>query len=306
MNISTKKPIIILGILHRSGTNFLWDILQCHTDVITSKITEDSALEECQPLLTFTENISKLWSPNWDIDPEEERRRLLSHLGNGIISFLSDNDSSTKRLAIKTPSVRNMEYAFDLFPDGNVIIVIRDGRDLIESLMKSFNRSFESSLQRWARNAKIILNHINANDKNKSQYLIVKFEDLHQETTKEISRILNFLSLNPDLLNLEKALNLPVRGSSSVVENNDKVHWSPVAKDQSFQPIGKWNKWSWYRKQRFYWVAGKLMVKFNYISDEQLQKEVSMLASPINLSLDIIIFLLHPFYRLLTKLMSYK
>ena len=46
---------------------------------------------------------------------------------------------------------------FDLFPDDYLIVLVRDGRAVVESKQRSFGETFESAAREWAAGAETIL-----------------------------------------------------------------------------------------------------------------------------------------------------
>ena len=70
-------PIFILGIMPRSGTNYLWDLLRVHPACAPARepIREDFFIEESDDLLAFTRHVAERWDPMWGaVDYELIRR----------------------------------------------------------------------------------------------------------------------------------------------------------------------------------------------------------------------------------------
>ena len=79
---------------------------------------------------------------------------------------------------------------FQLFPQARLLILVRDGRSVVESTVKSFGTSYELSMQRWAEAARIILEFQKNNQNKSGNFLIVRYEDLLDNLEKELIRIL--------------------------------------------------------------------------------------------------------------------
>ncbi len=260
-----NQPIFILGILPRSGTNFLWDLLRAHPDCgPPDLIWEDLLVRNADLLSRYVDTVHAQWDPKWGID-EAVLERLWASLGSGLISFLTER-SEGKRLVTKTPRVDNLDCFFKLFPDACLLILVRDGRSIVESGIKSFRWHRDSAIHHWARAAQTILDFDEAHrntDRNR-KYRIVRYEDLWANPEEETRKILAFLELDERRYDFEAAANLPVRGSSTVRQENRDLHWNPVEKTSGFDPLSRFRHWSRARHERFNWIAGDGLATFGY------------------------------------------
>ena len=201
------------------------------------------------------------WGRGVDYSGLEEE---LGHfLGNGIVSFLQSRIAK-KRLLTKTPSVRNLKHFFKLFPKARLIIVVRDGRAVVESGVKSFGWQYEDAFQQWAEAASIIIEFDRIHKASDYQYLIVKYEEVWNNLEEEVKKILAFLDLNIQAYDFDTALNLPVRGSSSTQTDSHKLTWKAVDKPPDFNPLERWRNWDKAMHARFNWIAGHDMEAFGY------------------------------------------
>ncbi len=166
------RPIFILGIMHRSGTNLLQDLLCLHPDCEPGGIIwEDGLIARAGPLIEYVNYLYKFWDSRWHIQEILGPSDLLYNcLGDGLLAFLhmqfavrnNDKDlsstSSSRRLVTKTPSVKNLQYFFKIFPKAHLLIIVRDGRAVVESGVKSFDWTYEQAMHKWAGAAETILN----------------------------------------------------------------------------------------------------------------------------------------------------
>ena len=261
---SPKSPIFILGIMPRSGTNFLFDLLQIHPECgRPGPISEDFLLRYVEPLIQYGQSVSSHWYHAWHVDAQL-KRSLYGYLGSGLVSFLTSL-CEKERLVTKTPSVENLQYYSEVFPLGHLIILVRDGRAVVESGIKSFGWSFETSVQKWTEAAQSILAFRESAQKTSLKYLIIKYEDLTDNVEEELTRILKFLDLDAQSYNFEAAANLPVRGSSiHRGKASSAVHWNPIEKPSDFHSKPRWEHWSRYQHERFSWLAGSSMQGLGY------------------------------------------
>ena len=62
------RPIFILGIMHRSGTNLLQDLLCLHPDCEPGGIIgEDGLIAKADPLIEYVNYLYKFWDSCWHI-----------------------------------------------------------------------------------------------------------------------------------------------------------------------------------------------------------------------------------------------
>jgi len=265
--IKSQEIIFILGILQRSGTNYLLDLLDLHPDCQSvPTIGEDHLLANASHLDGFVEGVVKRWNSNWDPDGEW-KQVLREHLGQACVSFLVSLAQRVfptlpRYLVTKTPSVENL-HLLSLFPQVKTIVIVRDGRDLVESGMRSFGWSFEAACRQWVEGARQIMKAQEAG----LPFLLVRYEDLQNDLKTQMARICVLLTLELSCFDFEAARDLPVRGSCDFGRGKGQVHWSPVAKTAGFKPMHRWAKWSRARQERFSWIAGPTMAYFGYELD---------------------------------------
>lgn len=259
-----RQPIFILGILPRCGTNYLLELLCVHPDCTSSaRVREDYLLYHVDLLFRYVKAVHDHWSPEWGVD-DALRDRLPAHLGSGLISFLSEQ-TGTGRVVTKTPRVDNLELFFKLFPNAHLLILVRDGRSVLESGIETFGWNRESAMHRWAEAAQTILRFDRAHKNSAFPYLIVRYEDLWQNLEGELRRILDFLGLDRSVYDDQGAAHLPVKGSSTIRKHtHEAIHWRPVEKTADFDPLSRWRHWSRAQHERFNWVAGRYLNALGY------------------------------------------
>jgi len=256
--------LLVLGITRRSGTNFLYDLICLHPDCArVEAIWEDFALAHADRLRDYASALAEAWHGDWDPDGEH-RRALVRRLGEGVVRFLADRvaprEETPVRYAVsKTPSVENLETLSD-FPGARAIVIVRDGRDVVESGMRSFEWRFRDAARDWARAAE----RVAAARECEAPFLLVRYEDLLADVAGELRRIFDYLELDAQRVDFAAAASLPVRGSSTFGVGDGGVHWSPVDKTAEFQPVKRWTSWTRQRRERFLWLAGDRMRELGY------------------------------------------
>jgi protein-tyrosine sulfotransferase len=273
----TTNPIFVLGITQRSGTNFLGNLLVLHPDCeYPSPIYEDLLLEDSQILNEYADKLYSRWDSKWGVN-YDTKKRLKKAIGSGLITFLRSHLSSAeKRLVSKTPSVKNLNSFFQWFPEAKLIIIIRDGRSVVESYVKSFSFSYETAMQLWADRAKIIVDFMETNKNNQKGFMLVKYENIFSENKKEMEKILTFLNLDKTKYDFESAKKMPVHGSSELKTKSEGIHWEPVAKTTNFNPLARYSNWDISKHRMFNRIAGKYLYEFGYETGNYVPDKVTL------------------------------
>lgn len=284
---STLEPKLcfILGILQRSGTNYVFRLLREHPDCTgPGPLWEDYFVHDSEMLKKYTDSVYKFWSPEWDVHKKighHPQETLLRYFGDAISRFLrlqvtgdtvnqpaTNKDSPKKNgpkiLLTKTPSVVGLDNFFDLFPDVYLILVIRDGRAVVESGVRSFGWNYEVAMQRWRAGAHTILDLKEKYQNSNKKLLIVKYEDLFIDERTELLRVFNFLGLDPKRFDFDRVKSLGVTGSSETIKQAGAVHWQVTEKGKDFNPVARFSNWDRKKHERFNWVVGRYMSKLGY------------------------------------------
>jgi len=285
-------PIFIAGILPRSGTNFLYQLLSLHPDCqVGGVIWEDFLLAHADLLVRYAETVHERWDLTWAVQDRigQPVRALCRSLGKGLISFLQlqvcdgaqaqvsggSVVSSSKRLLTKTPSVNNLRHFSKIFPDAHLIIVIRDGRALVESGVRSFDWDYDQATRKWAEAARTIIQFDKDPSSGDCKYLITRFEDLVHHTEAELRRIFSFLSLDPNKYDFGAAASSPVIGSCESRQNGEReIHWDPIPRTQDFDPVNRASKWGQRMHERFNWIAGDDLAQLGYLKNNALRNRL--------------------------------
>jgi hypothetical protein len=285
-----EKPIFILGINPRSGTNYVYNLLCSHpecsgiADTNLMPLREDGLNIYSNLLIRYVDDVHNYWKQYWNQSRKlptdiqvgaDSKSKLLAAIGQGLLSCLGQGiDEHKTRLVTKTPSVQGIKNIFKVFPEAYVLILVRDGRSVVESSSKSFGISYERAIQLWASAARGIVEFDIANQDSDAKYLILKYEDILENLEKELHKVFLFLDLDPLTYDYHAAKNLPVFGSSEYydpsVDLAKEAGWKRIEKTTEFNPKMRWLSWSKQLINRFNWVAGQHMVYLGYLSDEDV------------------------------------
>jgi protein-tyrosine sulfotransferase len=268
VEIERADPIFIHGILPRSGTNFLWDLLLLHADCAPARepVREDLFLDHSDHLTAFVKAVWAAWDPRWGDFAPDVPERLHAALGEGLVSFLWTDQR--RRLVTKSPSVRHLGRFFAFYPWARLLILVRDGRSVVQSSMDTFGWDFDRACRAWADAADEIRRFQQVQTARSDRWRLVRYEDLVDDAEGQLRSILEFLGLDPTRYDFEAARNLPVRGSSAFGRQGGGVHWGPVSKDVTFAPKERWGSWPAEQLERFDWLAGAQLRSLGYTASK--------------------------------------
>ncbi len=259
-----SRPIFVLGISQRSGTNFFSRLLLLHPHCARppDPIREDFLLHHSGSLSSYATTMYGTWS-RWGED-EGLVDTLCRHFGDALVKLLSPTGDGL-RLVTKTPSVLNIEHFFRFFPRADLLILVRDGRSLVESKIRSFGGGYERVMRSWADGADGILRLRQEEGEGERRFRIVRYEDLWLDVEGELRAVMRFAGLDASLYDFDAARELPVRGSSTFGRDpGQRLNWEESPKTDEFRPLERWKDWSRARHRRFNWIAGRQMGELGY------------------------------------------
>ena len=268
-------PTFIIGIMERSGTNFLADALKLLDPrfQLPRALGEDFLLEHSNLLNDYIERTYQRWKRVPWLNNPDEYKELLSHqLGQALLALLYEQIDPDKRLLTKTPNASNVDKFCQLFPQAKLLILVRDGRDVVESAAATWpSEPYGYWVNQWARGARSILDFIRgpAHELHGSLWELVRYEDLVQKPQAVADKLLRFLELDKSRADYHLIDKLPIRASSQDRDEAGKVTWATIEKHNGFNPIGRWSSWSWYRKKQFKRLAGQALIDLGYVPNNR-------------------------------------
>ncbi len=262
-----SEPIILLSVSPRSGSNYLEALLSLHPKCRKSRLPEDFFLSNSETLLHFCRSVAESWDEWWR--PRlGGTSRLAAHLGEALLRFADPAAEKGGRIGdyrmlLRAPTIDGIEAAATLFPNAHVMVLVRDGPATVESGRKSFGWPYEEAMLAWRRSVRRILHFLAGADRRRCRLL--RFEDLVSDPAGEIARVIDFLGLDPTIYPFERVDEIPVFGSSSFGRTpGEDVHWRPVPRDASFDPLARAQSWPRQRFERFTWLAGAEQRRIGY------------------------------------------
>ena len=267
-NFQRQNPIILLSVCPRSGSNYLEALLSLHLQCRKSRLPEDFFLANSETLLNFCRSVAESWD-DWWLEHLGGTSRLATHIGTALLRFADPGPEEEGtvgdcRLLLRSPTIEGIAAATTLFPDAQMVVLVRDGPATVESGRRSFGWPYEEAMIAWRHSVRSILSFLKGVDGRRC--LLIRFEDLAANVAREIARVIDFLGLDPALYPFNRVNEIPVFGSSTFGRaNGEEVHWRPVPKDPTFDPLARAESWPSRRLKRFAWLAGEEHRKLGYL-----------------------------------------
>lgn len=261
----SRRPIFILGMTQRVGTNFLARALSQHPAcTVPGTLHEDFLISRFPLLDEYVDVVQVSWNSEWGA--REKTPQLRRKLGNAILDFiLADAAEPDKRLIMKTPTIFGLALARMFIPESDIIVLIRNGPDVIESGMRTFEWQFEEACQMWGDAAHYLLELCNFDVNSESHpFMIVRYEDLVTDPDATFKRVLSYTKLDASDFDASTIHELPLYGSSTERGGADRVHWSPVPKPADFDPLKRSRGWSEEAFERFDWITRSVSTQLGY------------------------------------------
>lgn len=280
-------PIFIMGVAPQCGTNYLEDLLCVHPDCgLGIPLRENQLLGRLPDLSAVVESLRTDWAANqrWGFQPEHAND-LARSIGAALSDFTIAQVDDRRRIDTPPDTLPGIEHAFKqsppfliskhprttglaafrtFFPNEKLILLMRDGRAVTESSMRSWGWHFDVAVDSWRQGASDIEKFLDNHPEDSA--LFVRYEDLITDPEAEIGRIFQYIDLDPTLFDFERAIRRPVRGSSTVRPEGagTSVAWHPVEKTDDFDPLARAREWTDAQHARFNHMAGRISERFGY------------------------------------------
>lgn len=259
-------PILVLGVMPRSGTNAVRDAIALHPDVYADpgRLYEFPLLHAADAAAVFMDQFHSYFPRNAEVT---HRHDALAMLAGAWLRELQ-LEAGDKRILLKSPHVQNLFLAPHIFPDAKIVLCLRDGRDVVDSSLRTFSRvslarkTFAQLATEWKFAAEAIVGATQAIAM-QDMVTLARFEDLQDAPSQTVTAVLNGIGLDVANYDMEAFANLPVRGSSRSTATDDS-RWQPETRSAHFKPVNRWHAWSDKRKARFDRIAGQALEQAGY------------------------------------------
>lgn len=258
-------PILVLGVMPRSGTNFVRDLLALHPDVCADpgRLYEFPLLQVAGSARVLMRDFVSRFPRNAEVTGDWDALALLA---GGWLRQLQ-REAGDRQILLKSPHVQHLCLAPLIFPDARIVLCLRDGRDVVDSSLATFKggwprrKTFRQLAEEWRLSAEAILQADGTGQGD--DMLVLRYEDLVADQAGTLERVLAFTGLDPGPYDHDAAAALPVRGSSRGRRGGD-ARWQGEEKSADFKPVARWKAWPPSRRAKFDRIAGAALEAAGY------------------------------------------
>ncbi|MBO9445914.1 sulfotransferase [Ruegeria sp. R14_0] len=262
-----NPPILVLGVMPRSGTNFVRDLVSMHPDVAADpgRLYEFPLLHAAGDSAAFTRDFIRYFPKNREVLGKYD---VLAMLAGAWFRELQAQ-AGDKRILLKCPHVQDLSLARHIFPDAKIILCLRDGRDVVDSSLKTFSRfsvsskNFRQLADEWRLGTEAIMTFDQGGPNANDDTMIVRYEDIIADTHGHARKMLDHAGLAADQFPWDEIDQMPVRGSSRSKATNAE-RWQPEEKSADFNPVKRWAAWPDAKKAQFDKLAGSALELAGY------------------------------------------
>jgi len=262
-----RGPAIILhGIMPRSGTAYVGELLRQHPDLFAypNHIWELPFLEQTGDLVHLQDKFLQAYRHNVGKIGD---RDFLPLFGSALMGYLHAGVPAGKRMLLKVPSVQYLGHFQSVFPYEQVLLLARDGRDVVHSTLRTWPQlRFFMVCLRYRRAANMVLAFHERHRHRKEGYWLGCFEDAVRDPAGFVRTACRCFGLEESRYPFERIDSIPVHGSSTLSEAGDTT-WRAVPKPAGFRPTGHWQQWSAVRRRVFKMIAGRSLLDLGYGED---------------------------------------
>lgn len=258
--------LFVHGLMPRSGTVYVGELLRKHLDIhaFPYNIWELPFLQHAADIQQLEDRF--LWSYEQNMDKIQDGD-FLPVFGAAIVNYLYGDAPQGKRIMLKVPSVEYLHLFSATFPAEHLLVLVRDGRDVVASTVKTWPQiGFSMACRRWQRSARMALDYDREMSCKQHGYWLGKFEDAVAAPDAFAREACKRFDLEPTRFPYEDSLSVPVHGSSELFSSG-AIEWAAVAKPEGFDPRGRWRDWSRRRKSIFKRIAGRELIELGYCKD---------------------------------------
>jgi protein-tyrosine sulfotransferase len=263
---SRAPGIFVHGIMPRSGTVYLGELLRLHPHLVRHphQLWEFPALQLTRDLHRLQAKFLRLYKINRSRVQTDD---FLALFGAAMMAWLHEAVPEDKRVLVKMPSVQFLDYFPAMFPHESLLILVRDGRDLVHSTLRTWRYlSFIQVCLRWNRSARMILDVCNGRWTGPRRPWLAKYEYALFEPEAFVREACAQFGLDPDVYPYEKIKFIRVVGSSKLAQRPN-FKWTYQRRPENFRPVEYWRSWSPLRKLLFKAIAGASLIELGYCQD---------------------------------------
>ena len=258
----SPPSIMLFGVMPRAGTVHVGELLALHPDVGAhpNQLWELPFLENTDTLLEFQEGFFGGYHQNTERMGGSD---FLALFGAAFVHYLYSFVEPGQTVLVKETSMRAFERFPLVFPDERLLLLMRDGRDLVSSSIRTWpSMNFAELCTRWSDSTNTMLDFVEAHPR--PDFWLTKFEEILDAPDAFVREACKRYELDAARYPFEEQDNIEVIGSSTMSEAG-QVDWDKhVVAPKGFKPTGHWMKWSAGQKREFKKIAGPALIRAGY------------------------------------------
>lgn len=278
-------PIFVFGITVRSGTNYMGSLM--------SKVKEVTSVPKTISQGEFPLFRSKVMD-HWDswfqqlnhlsfgVD-DIPAEKLEEKIGRSLLEYYVDRYAiDTPYIFLKDPNVIGIGRVWDFFPDAKVILLRRNGKDLVSSFAKGsqlMRRSYprmkkiKARIKNWsgygfvsacrtykkaAESFQETLQDPRIQRRIGSDVRLLTYEDVFRNPSENLGRILIDFGVNVSKEEMKEWENAEVVGSSFGSKNGKVQDWGRSEVNENFNPVGRYEGWNALQRAMYQRICGRI------------------------------------------------
>lgn len=268
VRLADGPPVAVVhGVMPRSGTNYLHALLALHPDTVVEPlgVKELPFLAAVPASRCWQRSLLDLYRGNEAVFDDLE---CLAHMVAAFLRRAEERHKGAGLIVFKVPHTRFIEYFPALFPDDRCVILLREGRHVVQSTistwpLRPFGKTFADICREWAFATEAALD-FEERESGRFPVFLERYEDIVADPARKIREILDFLGLGHDRFPFERIADLPVLGSSELSRKGKEVTWEPVAAGDAFNPARRDIVWTARQDRTWERTAGQVARRAGY------------------------------------------
>lgn len=258
--------VMIHGILPRAGTVYAGQLLRLHPELhpFPHNLYEVPFLQLSDRVLQLQEQFLANHRHNRGKVGETD---FLTLFGSALVAHLHAGTPAGKRMLVKVPSVEYLHFFPHVYPHEHLLVLVRDGRDLVDSTVRTWPMfPFSFACRRWRRAAEMVVRFDEQWEGPHDGYWLARYEDAVHDPEGFVREACRRFGLDEGAYPYAEIESIRVRGSSTVTAAGEVV-WEPQERPEAFRPVGRWRRWPERKKRTFKRLAGGMLLALGYCED---------------------------------------
>lgn len=193
----------------------------------------------------------------WFNKHQISKEKYLQFIGKGLLEMFTTTCETDIFIEQSPENILVVDKLLIMFPNAKILHMVRDGREVVSSMLKSgfkspWSKDFEKACETWNHYAK---KGFEFSTKYPQNVLNVYQKDLVHDTENAVKKVFDFLELDFEENTLHYLKTKRVNSSYGNDENNN----FKTAKDTALLKTPQWEKWTKKEKDLFNKIAGDTM-----------------------------------------------